>query len=114
MVTTVTSSRPTPLLGHYERELYMTSHDSNPPKTVVNIDKLAIVNDARKIVEVVLNLAIEANRGLSAEECEVLAAVTVLSTKVQTPVLNTCMKAPVQILLTKLHRRNKNMKKWDY
>ena len=76
MVTTVTSSRPTPLLGHYERELYMTSHDSNPPKTVVNIDKLAIVNDARKIVEVVLNLAIEANRGLSAEECEVLAAVT--------------------------------------
>ena len=76
MVTTVTSSRPTPLLGHYERELYMTSHDSTPPKTVINIDKLAIVNDARKIIDVVLNLAIEANRGLSAEECEVLAAVT--------------------------------------
>lgn len=76
MVTTVTSPRPTPLLGHYERELYMTSHDSLPPKKVVNIDKLAIVNDARKIIEVVLNLAIEANRGLSAEECEVLAAVT--------------------------------------
>ena len=54
----------------------MTSHDFLPPKTVVNIDKLAIVNDARKIIEVVLNLAIEANRGLSAEECEVLAAVT--------------------------------------
>ncbi len=54
----------------------MTSHDFLPPKPVINIDKLAIVNDARKIVEVVLNLAIEANRGLSAEECEVLAAVT--------------------------------------
>ncbi len=54
----------------------MTSQDSIPPKTVINIDKLAIVNDARRIVEVVLNLAIEANRGLSAEECEILAAVT--------------------------------------
>ena len=54
----------------------MISHDSNPRKTVIHVDKLAIVNDARKIVEVVLNLAIEANRGLSAEECEVLAAVT--------------------------------------
>lgn len=54
----------------------MTSHDSIPPKTVINIDKLAIVNDARKIVDVVLNLAIEANRGLSAQECEILAAVT--------------------------------------
>lgn len=56
----------------------MTSHDSNPPKTVVNIDKLAVVNDARKIVDVILNLAIEANRGLSAEECEILAAVNSL------------------------------------
>lgn len=54
----------------------MTSHEQNPPKTAINVDKLAIVNDARKIIEVVLNLAIEANRGLSAEECEVLAAVT--------------------------------------
>lgn len=54
----------------------MTNHDFNPPKTTVNVDKLAIVNDARKIIDVVLNLAIEANRGLTAGECEILAAVT--------------------------------------
>lgn len=76
MVTTVTSSRPTPLWGQDKRELYMTNHTSNFPKNFINVDRLAVINDARKVVEVVLNLAIEANRGLSAEECEVLAAIT--------------------------------------
>ena len=54
----------------------MTNHTSNFPKNFINVDRLAVINDARKVVEVVLNLAIEANRGLSAEECEVLAAIT--------------------------------------
>lgn len=31
-----------------------------------------------KIIDVVLNLAVEANRGLSIKECEILAAVTQL------------------------------------
>lgn len=53
----------------------MTSPESSPPKTILNVDKFAIVTDARKIIDVVLNLAIEANRGLTSEECEILAAV---------------------------------------
>ena len=84
----------------------MPNNDFNPPKTTVNVDKLAIVNDARKIIDVVLNLAIEANRGLTAGECEILAAVTRLIDESADACLTISMKTPVSFPPTNHPRQN--------
>lgn len=53
----------------------MTNQETFPLSKTLNVDDLALVVDARKVIGLVFDLAIEAKRGLTPEECECLAAV---------------------------------------
>ncbi len=53
----------------------MTNQETCPLSNPLNVDHLALVIDARKVIGLVFDLAIEAKRGLTPEECECLAAV---------------------------------------
>ena len=53
----------------------MTNQETFPLSKTLNVDHLALVVDARKVIGLVFDLAVEARRGLTPEDCECLAAV---------------------------------------
>ena len=53
----------------------MTIQHSFSLYNTLNVDHLALVVDARKVIGMVFDLAVDAKRGLTPEECECLAAV---------------------------------------
>ncbi|EEO27840.1 hypothetical protein [Oxalobacter paraformigenes] len=53
----------------------MSNQQAFSLSSTLNVDHLALVVDARKIIGIVFDLAVEAKRGLTPEECECLAAV---------------------------------------
>ena len=53
----------------------MTTQQSFSLSSTLNVDHLALVVDARKVIGLVFDLAVQAKRGLTPEECECLAAV---------------------------------------
>lgn len=61
--------------GSLSTEANMTNQQSFSLSNTLNVDHLALVVDARKVIGMVFDLAVEAKRGLTPEECECLAAV---------------------------------------
>lgn len=53
----------------------MVKQEFFPQSKTLDVDHLALVVDARKVIGLVFDLAVEARRGLTQEECECLAAV---------------------------------------